>query len=51
MLIAIYHILNEHVAFRDLGTDYYDHFNREHKIKSYLKRLNALGWSPEAVAV
>ena len=50
MLIAIYHVLNEGVAFRDLGADYYDNFNREHKIKSYLKRLNALGWSPESAA-
>jgi len=47
MLIAIYHVLNEHVAFRDLGADYYDNFNREHKIKSYLKRLNSLGWTPD----
>lgn len=47
MLIAIYHVLNEGVAFRDLGADYYDNFNREHKIKSYLKRLQSLGWSPE----
>jgi transposase len=48
MLIAIYHVLKNGVAFRDLGADYYDSFNREHKIKGYLKRLNALGWSPEA---
>jgi len=47
MLIAIYHVLNEGVAFRDLGADYYDNFNREHKIKSYLKRLESLGWVPE----
>ncbi len=50
MLIAIYHILNEHIAFRDLGADYYDNFNREHKIKGYLKRLKALGWSQEIAA-
>ena len=47
MLIAIYHVLNEGVAFRDLGADYYDNFHREHKIRSYLKRLQSLGWSPE----
>ena len=49
MLIAIYHVLNSGVPFHDLGADYYDNFNRERKINSYLKRLNALGWSPEAV--
>lgn len=47
MLIAIYHILNDGVAFRDLGSDYYDSFNRDKKINSYLKRLKALGWEPE----
>ena len=47
MLIAIYHILKEGVPFRDLGAEYYDGFHREHKIRSYLKRLQALGWSPE----
>ena len=47
MLIAIYHVLKEGVPFRDLGADYYDAFRREHKIRSYLKRLQALGWEPE----
>ena len=47
MLIAIYHVLKEGVPFRDLGADYYDGFRREHKIRSYLKRLQALGWEPE----
>ena len=51
MLIAIYHVLKHGVAFRGLGSDYYDSFNREHKIKGYLKRLQALGWAPEPVAV
>ena len=47
MLIAIYHVLKNGVPFRDLGSDYYDAFNRDHKIKGYLKRLQALGWEPE----
>ena len=47
MLIAIYHVLKNGVAFKDLGSDYYDNFNREHKIRGYLKRLASLGWSPE----
>ena len=51
MLIAIYHVLKNGVAFNDLGSDYYDNFNREHKIKGYLKRLSALGWSPDTAAV
>jgi len=51
MLIAIYHILKNNVVFRDLGSDYYDNFNREHKIKGYLKRLYALGWSPDPTSL
>ncbi len=47
MLIAIYHVLKEGVPFHDLGVDYYDGFRREHKIRSYLKRLQALGWELE----
>ncbi len=46
MLIAIYHILKNKFPFRDLGPDYFDAFHREHKIRSYLKRLQALGWDP-----
>ena len=36
-------------AFHDLGSDYYDSFNRDRKINSYLKRLKALGWEPDAI--
>ena len=49
MLIAIYHMLKNSVPFRDLGSDYYDSFNRDRKIHSYLKRLKALGWEPDAL--
>lgn len=51
MLIAIYHVLKFGVPFRDLGADYYNNFNREHKIRGYLKRLHALGWTPESPSV
>ncbi len=44
ILIAIYHILKDAIAFRDLGADYYNQFNRERKINAYLKKLKALGW-------
>jgi len=47
MLIAIYHVLRYCEPFRDLGSDYYDHYNRERKIKGYLKRLQSLGWTPD----
>ena len=50
MLIAIYHILKDGVAFKDLGGDYYNQFNKERKIKAYLKKLKALGWEAPVVA-
>lgn len=48
MIIAIYHILKDGVKFSDLGAEYYNRFNKERKINSYLKKLKALGWPPEA---
>ena len=50
MLIAIYHILKDGVAFKDLGADYYNQFNKERKINAYLKKLKALGWEAPVVA-
>ena len=47
MLIAIYHILKRGIFFVDLGADYYNQFNRERKISSYLAKLKKLGWQPE----
>lgn len=46
ILIAIYHVLKSHNTFVDLGADYYNQFNKERKINSYLKKLSALGWNP-----
>ena len=47
MLIAIYHILKLGEPFIDLGADYYNKFNKERKINSYLTKLKKLGWQPE----
>ena len=44
MLISIYHMLKEGKDFEDLGTDYYNQFNTQKKINSYLKKLEALGY-------
>lgn len=51
ILTAIWHILKYHVPYHDLGPDYFDGFHRDHKIKAYLKRLQALGWEPELPGV
>ena len=42
MLIAIYHMLKDGISFIDLGAEYYNQFNRERKIKSYLAKLKKL---------
>lgn len=47
MLIAIYHVLRDGVAFRDLGADYYTQFNKERKVNALLRKLHQLGWSPQ----
>jgi len=44
MLIAIYHIIKEDMEYKDLGSDFYNKFNTEKKINSYLKKLKELGW-------
>lgn len=51
ILTVIWHMLKYTVPYRDLGADYYDGFHREHKIKAYLKRLQALGRELEPPAV
>lgn len=51
MLIAIYHILKDNTPFVDLGSEYYNQFNKERKINLYLKKLKALGWKSDTAAV
>ncbi|MCD7905424.1 MAG: transposase [Clostridiales bacterium] len=50
MLIAIYHMLKDGVAFKDLSSEYYNQFNKERKINAYLKKLKALGWEAPVAA-
>lgn len=42
MAIAIYFVLSGY-DFKDLGSDYYNQFNREKKVNSHLKQLGKLG--------
>ena len=48
ILIAIYYILKNNEDFHDLGSDYYNQFNTDKKIKSYLKKLEELGYKINA---
>ena len=51
MLIAIYHVLSTGEVFRDLGSNYYNQFNKERKADSMVKRLKALGYEVTIAAV
>lgn len=44
MLISIYYMLRDNVDFVDLGANFYNQFNTEKKINSYLKKLKELGY-------
>ena len=50
MLIAIYHMLKDNQSFRDLGEDFYLAVNRAKKINHYLRKLEKLGWTPNAAS-
>lgn len=43
MLIAIWHMLAFNEPFKDLGSTYYNEFNKERKINTLLSKLHALG--------
>ena len=44
MLISIYHILSDGEIFKDLGSNYYNNFNKERKANSMVKKLKAFGY-------
>ena len=46
ILIAIYHVIKNNDKFRDLGSEYYNKYNKERKIAGHLKKLKQLGWQP-----
>jgi transposase len=43
ILEATYFILRDDVPYHDLGPDYFDKLNKDHIIRNYKKRLEALG--------
>ena len=47
MLRAIYHMIQNDVDYVELGADYFNKFNVDKKINSYLKRLSELGCTAE----
>lgn len=50
MLIAIYYMIKEDKEYQDLGSDFYNKFNKEKKANSYIKKLKELGYNVQLVA-
>ena len=51
MLIGIYHVLKDNVPFKDLGSNYFNQFNRERKVSSLVKKIIALGYRATVTAI
>ena len=45
MLISIYHMLKENKEYKDLGAEFYNKFNKEKKVNSYIKKIKELGYN------
>jgi transposase len=45
ILISCYHILKYKVAYKELGANYLDQRKKDKITKSYIKRLNSLGYT------
>lgn len=43
ILEAIYFVLRDDVVYRELGPEHFDKINKEHVIRHYKRRLEALG--------
>lgn len=50
MLIAIYYMIKEDKEYQELGSDFYNKFNKEKKANSYIKKLKELGYNVQLVA-
>ena len=50
ILIAIYYMIKEDKEYKDLGTDFYNKFNKEKKANSYIKKIKELGYDVQIVA-
>lgn len=44
VLVIMYHVLKDKEAYKDLGTDYFDHLDKQRLAKQSIRRLEALGF-------
>jgi transposase len=47
LLVSIYYMLRDHVPYRDLGPDHFDHLHAQRLERHYVRRLQALGFQVE----
>jgi transposase len=45
VLVALYHMLRDHVPYSDLGADYFDRLDTERLQRRYVQRLEQLGYT------
>lgn len=50
MLIAIYYMLKENRNYTELGSDFYNKFNKEKKANAYMKKIKELGYDVQLIA-
>lgn len=43
ILVIIYHLLKDHVSYKELGATYLEQRDREHATRMYIKQLERLG--------
>lgn len=44
ILVAIYHMLDRHLSYQELGGSYFDEYDRQHVEKRLVHRLEKLGY-------
>ena len=44
LLVSIYYMLRDQVAYQELGPDYFDQVQAQHLERHYVRRLEALGF-------
>lgn len=50
ILISIYHMIKENTEYTDLGSKFYNKFNKEKKANAYIKKLKELGYNMQIIA-
>jgi len=49
LLTVIYHVLRDHIEYKDLGQDYFDKLNSRRLVPYLVKRLKNMGYEVNLV--